>query len=105
MIRLGLSYNNDNIIVCQIRLCEWVSLTGNERVITIETMNETQELIEQLMERGWTMAAISDAISTHRDTVVAWRTGRNEPANVVMVVGALRGLLRRSRVPKKRRYS
>ena len=67
-------------------------------------MTEVQDVLGQLMAKGWTMAAIADAISTHRDTVVAWRNGRNQPANVAMVTGALTGLMRR-RVPKKRRYS
>ena len=68
-------------------------------------MSEVQDVLGELKTKGWTLAAVADAIEVHRETVVSWEAGRHEPTNVKLVVGALRGLLRRSRVPKKRRYS
>ena len=80
-------------------------LTGKAPDITIEGMSEVQDVLGELKAKGWTIAAVADAIEVHRETVVSWEAGRHQPTTSKLVVGALRDLLRRARVPKKRRYS
>ena len=67
-------------------------------------MGEVQQVLGQLKAKGWTLAAISDAIEVHRDSVAGWDAGRHSPANAKAVTLLLEGLLRRQRIPKKRRY-
>ena len=67
-------------------------------------MNDVQKVLVELRGKGWTLAAIADEIEVHRETVVSWDAGRHSPANAKVVVLALENLLRRQRVPKKRRY-
>lgn len=67
-------------------------------------MGEVQRVLGELKAKGWTLAAVSDEMGVHRDSVVGWDTGRHSPANTKVVILALEGLLRRQRVPKKRRY-
>ena len=67
-------------------------------------LNDTQRIIGQLRAKGWTFAALADELEVHRETVVSWAAGRHLPANTKVVILALENLLRRQRVPKRRRY-
>ena len=67
-------------------------------------MNEAQELLVQLKERGWTMAAVADELDTHYNTVQKWAAGDRSPANATAVKHELERLLARRRVPKGKRY-
>ena len=67
-------------------------------------MNDVQELLTELRSKGWTKAAISDEIGVEYDTVARWERGVRYPNNVGGVKLQLSELLRRRRVPKKRRY-
>ena len=62
------------------------------------------ETIGQLQARGWTVAAIADELAVHWSTVNGWKMGRRPPQNPTLVLMALERLLRRRRVPKRRRY-
>ena len=68
-------------------------------------MSEVQDVLADLKFKGWTLAAIADALEVHRETVANWDAGRHPPANPKLIEGALRELLRRRSVPKKRRYN
>ena len=82
----------------QSKLTCWVTFPN------MEGMTEVQDVLEELKGKGWTLAAISDAVEVHRDSVVGWDTGRHNPANPRLVVRELRQLLRRRSVPKRKRY-
>jgi transcriptional regulator with XRE-family HTH domain len=67
-------------------------------------MDTIQELLEALRKKGWTIAAISDALGYNRETISRWRKGSNPPSQKVVEL-ALRDLLRRKRIPKQKRYT
>ena len=67
-------------------------------------MNDVQGVLGELRAKGWTLAALADELEVHRETVANWHSGRHPPANAKVVILALTSLLRRQRVPKKRRY-
>ena len=68
-------------------------------------MSDAQRVLGELKAKGWTIAAIADEMDVHRETVANWDTARHPPANAKVVVMALESLLRRQRVPKRRRYT
>ena len=68
-------------------------------------MNDVQELITQLREKGWTLSAIADEIGVSRDAVDLWRMGKRYPATSQAIKGELGRLLLRKRVPKRKRYA
>ncbi len=68
-------------------------------------MNNVQEKIAQLQAKGWTLAAIADEIGMARNTVEKWKAGDRNPRGQKMVLASLESLLRRKRIPKKRRYT
>jgi hypothetical protein len=68
----------------------------------IERVRETLDI---LRGRGWTLAAIADELSVHRESVWAWAAGRRAPENSRLVMMALGRLLRRKRIPKRKRYT
>ena len=74
-------------------------------VLYIQFMNDVQEMINQLSEKGWTISAIAEEAGTHRETVSRWDSGKYYPENSKAVLMLLDGLLERKRVPKKRRYN
>jgi transcriptional regulator with XRE-family HTH domain len=63
-----------------------------------------QEKIEELRTRGWTVSAIADALGIPRATVERWRQGSRYPAHAVFILRGLNDLLRRKRIPKRKRY-
>ena len=68
-------------------------------------MNEAQILIGELRAKGWTIAALADELRVHRETVSRWHSGSSQPDLMGPVVVALKALLVRRRIPKKRRYT
>jgi transcriptional regulator with XRE-family HTH domain len=52
--------------------------------------------------RGWTLAALSDAIGVHENTLRRWHRGEHQPANPRPVLTALERLAT-ARVPKRHR--
>ena len=68
-------------------------------------MNEVQERLLALQEKGWTNAAIAEELGVTVNAVVKWKAGQRHPANVKTVVAFLDSLAGRKRVPKRRRYN
>lgn len=68
-------------------------------------MNEIQAKIAQLQEKGWTLASIADELGVTPDTVENWRAGRRNTTNAKGMLIMLDELLRKRRIPKKRRYA
>ncbi len=70
-----------------------------------ETSSEIQSIIAKLTERGWTLAAIADELGVTSDTVENWRAGRRNATNAKAILAMLDELLKKNRIPKKRRYA
>ena len=68
-------------------------------------MNEVQERLAVLEDRGWTLAAIADELEVTHDAVKKWKAGQRNPSNAKTVAAFLDSLVARKRVPKKKRYS
>ena len=67
-------------------------------------MNDVRLRITELKKKGWTLAAIADELSSHRETVYRWDAGRNYPPKAKGVIVILDALLKRKRIPKRKRY-
>ena len=67
-------------------------------------MNEVQERIEALRQKGWTLAAIADELEVTADAVGKWQGGDRYPENAKGVFEILDGLLHYGTPPKMRRY-
>ena len=67
-------------------------------------MNDVQQAVSALRDKGWTLAAIATELGTHRETVARWANGSRHPDQVRAVMALLAGLLARKRIPKQRRY-
>jgi AraC-like DNA-binding protein len=87
-------------------LCyEFSNWTITALCCTISDMEEIKKMIEELLARGWTIAALSDELAVSRDTVYRWRSGRNPPENPRLVALGLSRLMHRRRIPKRKRYT
>ena len=67
-------------------------------------MNEVQERLKDLQEKGWTLAAIADELGLTVNAVVKWKAGDRTPNSVKSVLEHLDRLLLKRRVPRQRRY-
>jgi hypothetical protein len=77
-------------------------------VLLCLAMNEVQAKIAQLQEKGWTLAAIADSNElggVHRNTIGMWKAGTRYPRLDKPILDALDRLLKRNRIPKKKRYA
>jgi transcriptional regulator with XRE-family HTH domain len=68
-------------------------------------MNDVQEKLAQLQEKGWTLAALADELDVTVNAVEKWKAGDRYPSQAKLVLNALDGLARRRRIPKQRRYA
>ena len=68
-------------------------------------MNEVQEKIQELRDKGWTVAALADELGVRSMTLHRWVSGNRHPTNVKLLTMGLDNLLKRKRIPKKRRYT
>ena len=69
-------------------------------------MNSKIQLrIAQLVEKGWTLAAIADELGVTSDTVELWRAGKRNPTNARAVLLMLDKVLKKKRIPKQKRYA
>ncbi len=71
----------------------------------VEVNGEIQSRIAELVEKGWTLAAIADELGVTSDTVENWRAGRRNATNAKGVLAILDTLLKKKQIPKKRRYA
>lgn len=67
--------------------------------------SEIQLRIIQLVEKGWTLAAIADELGVTSDTVELWRAGKRNPTNAKAVLLMLDKVLKKKRIPKQKRYA
>lgn len=70
-----------------------------------EPKSEIQLRITQLVEKGWTLAAIADELGVTSDTVELWRAGKRSPTNAKGILMMLDKVLEKKRIPKKKRYA
>jgi transcriptional regulator with XRE-family HTH domain len=70
-----------------------------------ETNSEVQVRITQLMEKGWTLAAMADELGVTSDTIELWRAGKRNPTNAKGVLLMLYKVSEKKRIPKKKRYA
>ncbi len=68
-------------------------------------MNEIQEKMSALQERGWTVAALADELGLTVSAVEKWKAGSRYPANAKAIGALLDTLSKRKRIPKQRRYA
>ena len=68
-------------------------------------MNEVQERIRLLREKGWTLAALADELGVTRRGIAGWQSGERYPENVKGVLVLMDAVMERKRIPKKRRYA
>ena len=66
-------------------------------------MNDVQEKLLELKDRGWTMAAIADELGVSHMTVFRWQKGMRKAENSRSVLHMLDTLMKRKRIPKQRR--
>jgi hypothetical protein len=67
-------------------------------------MGEVQKMIDELENRGWTLAAIARELEVSWKTVHRWKDGSRLPHHPKLVALGLERLLLRRRVPKRKRY-
>ena len=65
--------------------------------------NEIQTRLLELKDKGWTMAAISDELGVSYMTVYRWQKGMRKAENALSVLHMLDTLMKRRKVPKRRR--
>jgi transcriptional regulator with XRE-family HTH domain len=68
-------------------------------------MNPVQEKVAELQEKGWTLAALADELDVTVNAVEKWKAGDRQPTNAKAILMLLNQLIRRKRIPKKRRYT
>lgn len=68
-------------------------------------MNEVQTRLADLQSKGWTLAALSDELGSHKNTLEKWKAGDRYPANEKAVLAMLDTIAKRKRIPKGRRYA
>ena len=68
-------------------------------------MNDVQKKLSLLQAKGWTLAALSDEMGNHVNTLEKWKSGAAYPNNEKAVLRLLDSLTRRRRIPKQRRYA
>jgi transcriptional regulator with XRE-family HTH domain len=66
-------------------------------------MNDIQTKLEDLIQKGWSQAAIADELNVHKGTINRWYLGDTYPPMPKPILMALDILLRR-KPPKRRRY-
>ena len=79
-------------------------MTDNVSYSSVVGMGEIKNKIEKLREKGWTLSAISDELGVDRETAYGWIARGHSPSNTKLVNLALDGLLKRNRIPKRKRY-
>lgn len=67
-------------------------------------MNDIQIKLAELQEKGWTLAALADEIEQSLSSVEKWKSGERYPASAKAILALLDNLLKRKRIPKKKRY-
>jgi hypothetical protein len=74
-------------------------------ILMSDALNDIQARIALLQEKGWTLAALADELEVTPNAIEKWKAGDRYPRLEKPVVDALDQLLKRKRIPKKRRYT
>jgi transcriptional regulator with XRE-family HTH domain len=74
-------------------------------MVSCAEMNEiVQAKIAELQDKGWTLAALADELEVTPNAIEKWKSGDRNPNNTKALLLLLDQLLKRKRIPKKRRY-
>ena len=73
-------------------------------MVLCRVMNEIQKRIAELQDKGWTLAALADALEVAHNTVEKWKAGDRQPANAKAIYAMIDDIAGRKRIPKQRRY-
>ena len=65
-------------------------------------MDDVQTLLANLKAKGWTKASIADEIGVKVNAVEKWQSGDRNPSQSRLIL--LNQLLKRKRIPPKKRY-
>jgi transcriptional regulator with XRE-family HTH domain len=66
--------------------------------------NTIQNKLDELKQRGWTLASIARAVGQSSRAVESWNQGVRSPANLKPVLDSLDKLVQNKRIPKKKIY-
>jgi len=66
-------------------------------------MNKIQSRITELEKKSWSLPRIAEELRVAHVTVEKWKSGDRYPSLEKLVIDALDELLKRKRIPKKRR--
>ena len=69
-----------------------------------KVQSEVQDRIAELQEKGWTLAALAGELGVTVNAVEKWKAGDRNPSNARAILVLLDQLIKRKRIPKKRRY-
>jgi transcriptional regulator with XRE-family HTH domain len=67
-------------------------------------MNDIQSKLAELQQKGWTLASLADELGLTSNALEKWKAGDRYPSNAKAVLALLDELLKRRRIPLKRRY-
>jgi len=101
---MGLSIGFPAILKQILKIAPFPIDNGILCMVLCPKMNDVQTKVAQLEEKGWTLAAIADEIEVSHNTVEKWKAGTRYPSLDKPVLDALNRLLKRNRIPKKKRY-
>lgn len=73
--------------------------------VKLPPVNDVQEKIAGLEQKGWTLAAIADELGVSYNAVQKWKAGDRHPTNIKPVLTVLDVLSKRRRIPKRRRHN
>jgi hypothetical protein len=68
-------------------------------------VNDVLSILNELQEKGWTLAAIADELVVTVNAVEKWKAGDRYPNNADGIIVLLSQLKDKKRVPKKKRYT
>lgn len=68
-------------------------------------MNEIQNRISELENKGWSLAALADELGVTVNTVEKWKAGNTSPANSKATIVLFDEIAKKKLIPKKRRYA
>ena len=80
-------------------------LTPHTLYVNVPPVNAVQEKLAGLEEKGWTLAAIADEVGVTYNAVQKWKAGTRRPSNARPVLQSLDNLLKRKRIPGRRRHN
>ena len=71
--------------------------------VGVSDMNPVQDMLADLEGKGWSLVVIADELGVTYNAVQKWKAGDRQPANAQSVYRDLDSLLKRKRIPKRRR--